>query len=57
MSGATEIQDDFGDDSDDDLPMALQKRWNLYTEDEWDVDMDSAPDTDIRGEFIDSADS
>ena len=34
MSGATETQDDFGDDSDDGLPMALQKRWNLYTEDE-----------------------
>jgi len=40
MSAAAEAQDDFGDDSDDDLPAALQKSWNLYTEDEWDMDMD-----------------
>jgi hypothetical protein len=50
MSGAAEPQDDFGDDSDDDFPMAPQKSWNLYTEDEdeWDVDVDTLPDMDIR---------
>jgi hypothetical protein len=50
MSGAAEPQDDFGDDGDDgddDLPMATQKKWDLYMEDEWDVDMDPVPDTDI----------
>ena len=34
MSGAAEPQDDFGNDSDDDLPMATQERWDLYMEDE-----------------------
>jgi hypothetical protein len=50
MSGAAEPQDDFGDDGDDGddaLPMATQKRWDLYMEDEWDVDMDPVPDIDI----------
>jgi hypothetical protein len=38
ISAAAEPQDDFGDDSDDDLPVALQKSWNSDAEDEWDVD-------------------
>jgi hypothetical protein len=40
MSAAAELQDDFGDDSDDDLTAALQEDWYLETEDELDVDMD-----------------
>jgi hypothetical protein len=45
MSAAAEPQDDFGDDSDDDLAAALEESWYLNTEeDELDVDMDPDPD-------------
>lgn len=47
MSAAAEAQDDFGDDSDDDLAAALQESWHLDTEDELDVDMDEVLDPDI----------
>jgi hypothetical protein len=48
MSAAAEAQDDFGDDSDDDFPAALEESWYLNTEeDELDMDMASEVDPDI----------
>jgi len=47
ISAAAEPQDDFGDDSDDDLAAALEGSWYLEREDELDVDMDSVLDPDI----------
>jgi hypothetical protein len=40
MSGAAEPKDDFHDDSDDDIAEALQNRWGMYMEDDWDMDID-----------------
>ncbi|KAF2184435.1 hypothetical protein K469DRAFT_709186 [Zopfia rhizophila CBS 207.26] len=46
MSGAAEPQDDFhDDDSDDDIVEALQNRWDMYTEDDWDMDIEEGPAT------------
>jgi HNH endonuclease len=45
MSGAAEPQDDYYDeDSDDDIATALQDRWNVYTEDDWDMEMEEEPE-------------
>ncbi|KAF2190392.1 hypothetical protein K469DRAFT_623444 [Zopfia rhizophila CBS 207.26] len=48
MSGAAEPQDDFHDDddnSDDDIVKVLQNRWDMYTEDDWDMDIEEWPAT------------
>ncbi|KAF2189132.1 hypothetical protein K469DRAFT_701685 [Zopfia rhizophila CBS 207.26] len=46
MSGAAEPQDDFhDDDSDDDIVEALQNRWDMDTEDDWDMDIEEWPAT------------
>ncbi|KAF2177893.1 hypothetical protein K469DRAFT_754850 [Zopfia rhizophila CBS 207.26] len=46
ISGAAELQDDFYDnDSDDDIATASQNRWNMYTEDDWDMDIEEGPAT------------
>ena len=40
MSGAAKPKDDFHDDSDDDIAEALQNRWDIYMEYDWDMDID-----------------
>ncbi|KAF2188326.1 hypothetical protein K469DRAFT_703833 [Zopfia rhizophila CBS 207.26] len=46
ISGAAEPQDDFhDDDSDDDIVEALQNRWDMDTEDDWDMDIEERPAT------------
>ena len=48
MSGAAELQDDFYDDDDngdDDIAEALQ--WDMYMEDDWDMDTEG-PGTDLE---------
>ncbi|KAF2267916.1 hypothetical protein CC78DRAFT_576455 [Lojkania enalia] len=39
MSGAAEPQDDVRNDSDDEIVEALQKWWDMDTEDDWDMDI------------------
>ncbi|KAF2184433.1 hypothetical protein K469DRAFT_709182, partial [Zopfia rhizophila CBS 207.26] len=53
MSGAAEPQDDFhdDDDSDDDIVEALQNRWDMYTEDDWDMDIAEGPATYLMEHF------
>ena len=43
MSGAAEPQDDFYRDSDDDIATALQDQWDMYTEDDWNIDTEEGP--------------
>jgi hypothetical protein len=43
MSGAAEPLDDFHDDSDDDM---ATDRLDMYTEDDWDMEMEEGPATD-----------
>jgi hypothetical protein len=44
MSGAAEPQDDLHDeDSDEDITTALQDRWNMYTENDWDMEIEETP--------------
>jgi HNH endonuclease len=50
VSGAAEPQDDFqGDDSDDDIEEALQNGWDMYTEDDWDMDIEERFPTQLSG--------
>jgi hypothetical protein len=44
LSGAAEAQDDLhDDDSDKDIAIALQDRWDIYTEDDWDMEIEETP--------------
>ncbi|KAF2180008.1 hypothetical protein K469DRAFT_715607 [Zopfia rhizophila CBS 207.26] len=53
MSGAAEPQDDChdDDDSDDNIAEALQNRWDMYTEDDWDIDIAEGPATYLEEHF------
>jgi hypothetical protein len=44
MSGAAELQEDFDDNSDDDIATAPQGRWDRYTEDGWDMGVEAEPE-------------
>jgi hypothetical protein len=44
ISGAAEPQDDFNDkDSDDNIVTTLQDRLDMYTEDDWDMEIEEGP--------------
>lgn len=43
MSGAAEPQDNFHDDSDDDIATALYDRCDMYTQNDWDMEIEEVP--------------